>query len=157
MESSTGKWVFEELRGAAVRRHPNEAELFKTEQTGEGEYAGNDALVREILQNAIDARAGEAPLRVRFAIHDHDDAPLQSDWPTISSDYACRCRRDKLSLISMEYRNPPVDSWSARTSAPVAWKVVQAYFKTQRPRMGRAGFLIGSGETLAAVRRRAMT
>jgi hypothetical protein len=35
-------WIFEELRGAAVRRDPNEAELFKTEQTGEGEYAGND-------------------------------------------------------------------------------------------------------------------
>ena len=33
-----GKWVFEELRGAAVRRDPNEAALFKTEQTGEGEY-----------------------------------------------------------------------------------------------------------------------
>lgn len=70
-----GQWVFEELRGAAVRRQPNEAELFKTEQTGEGEYAGNDALVREILQNAIDAHAGREPVRVRLAIHDPGDAP----------------------------------------------------------------------------------
>jgi hypothetical protein len=30
-----GNWVFEELRGAAVRRQPNETELFKTEQTQE--------------------------------------------------------------------------------------------------------------------------
>jgi hypothetical protein len=69
------QWVFEELRGAAVRRQPNEAVLFKTEQTGEGEYAGNDALVREILQNAVDARAGDGPVRVRLAIHDPSDAP----------------------------------------------------------------------------------
>ena len=65
-----GKWVFEELRGAAVRREPNEAVLFKTEQTGEGEYAGNDALVREILQNAVDVRASAEPVRVRLAIHE---------------------------------------------------------------------------------------
>src|SRR5438128_12571227 len=65
-----GNWVFEELRGAAVRRDPNEAVLFKTEQAGEGEYAGNDALVREILQNAVDARAGNDPVRVRLALHE---------------------------------------------------------------------------------------
>src|SRR5262249_44402719 len=70
-----GNWVFEELRGAAVRREPNEAVLFKTEQTGEGEYAGNDHLVREILQNAVDARAGGEPVRVRFAIYAPEDAP----------------------------------------------------------------------------------
>ncbi len=70
-----GQWIFEELRGAAVRRQPNEAVLFKTEQTGEDEYAGNDALVREILQNAVDARVAEKPVRVRLAIHDPRDAP----------------------------------------------------------------------------------
>ena len=70
-----GNWVFEELRGAAVRRGPNEAVLFKTEQTGEGEYAGNDHLVREVLQNAVDARAGAEPVKVRLAIHDYRDAP----------------------------------------------------------------------------------
>lgn len=70
-----GNWVFEELRGAAVRRDPNEAVLFKTEQAGEGEYAGNDALVREILQNAVDARVGNDPVRVRLAIHDPSEAP----------------------------------------------------------------------------------
>ncbi len=71
-----GQWVFEELRGAAVRREPKEAELFKTEQTGEGEYAGNDALVREVLQNAIDARSGDALVTVRLAIHEARDAPV---------------------------------------------------------------------------------
>ena len=70
-----GQWIFEELRGASVRRQPNEAVLFKTAQTGEGEYAGNDALVREILQNAVDARATDEPVRVRLAIHDASNAP----------------------------------------------------------------------------------
>ena len=70
-----GQWVFEELRGAAVRHKPKSAVLFKTEQTSEGEYAGNDALVREILQNAVDARATDEPVCVRLAIHDPIDAP----------------------------------------------------------------------------------
>jgi hypothetical protein len=70
-----GNWVFEELRGAAVRRDPNEAELFKTEQAGEGEYAGNDALVREVLQNSIDAACGQGSVRVRLAVHEAEDAP----------------------------------------------------------------------------------
>jgi hypothetical protein len=71
-----GQWVFGELRGADVRRQPNETELFKTEQTVEGEYAGNDALVREVLQNAIDAGTGDGPVHVRLAIHEAEDAPV---------------------------------------------------------------------------------
>ncbi len=70
-----GLWAFEQLRGAAVRRDPNEAELFKTEQTGEGEYAGNDALIREVLQNSLDAPCGQGPVRVRLAVHEAEDAP----------------------------------------------------------------------------------
>jgi len=70
-----GQWVFSELRGDDVRRDPNEAELFKTEQTAEGEYAGNDALVREILQNAIDARSPNTPVYVRLAVYEAKDAP----------------------------------------------------------------------------------
>lgn len=70
-----GRWVFAELSRAAVRREPSEEFLFRTEQIGEGEYAGTDALVREILQNSMDARAGRDPVRVRMAIHQPDDAP----------------------------------------------------------------------------------
>lgn len=73
-----GQWAFAELRGDDVRRDPNEAELFKTEQTGEGEYAGTDALVREILQNAVDARCSDEPVRVRLALHEAKDAPVKA-------------------------------------------------------------------------------
>jgi hypothetical protein len=71
-------WVFEELTKAAVRRQPNETVLFKTEQTGENEYAGNDALVREILQNSLDARTDNKPVRVRLAIHGPAEAPSRA-------------------------------------------------------------------------------
>ncbi len=63
------EWVFAELTGAAIRRDPQETELFKTEGAGEGEYAGTDALVREVIQNSMDAGTGDGPVRVRFAIH----------------------------------------------------------------------------------------
>ena len=68
-------WVFAKLDPAAVRRDPNETQLFKSEQAGEGEYAGTDALVREILQNSMDAGTGNGPVRVRLALHPGSDQP----------------------------------------------------------------------------------
>lgn len=69
------QWVFEKLAGAAVRRDPNETQLFKTEQAEEGEYAGTDALVREILQNSMDASTCHGPVRIRLALHTSEDLP----------------------------------------------------------------------------------
>ncbi len=71
-----GRWQFEQLRGGP-KRNPQEAELFKNIDADEGEYAGNDYLVREVIQNSLDARApGEKePVQVRFAIHDASEAP----------------------------------------------------------------------------------
>lgn len=69
------EWVFARLSGAAIRRDPQETELFKTEDAGEGEYAGTDALVREVIQNSMDAGVGEGPVRVRFSLHSRHDLP----------------------------------------------------------------------------------
>jgi hypothetical protein len=69
------QWIFAKLDPAAVRRDPNETQLFKAEQAGEGEYAGTDALVREILQNSMDAGTGNGPVRVRLALHPKADLP----------------------------------------------------------------------------------
>lgn len=71
-------WVFAELTGAAIRRDPKESELFKTEQAGEGEYAWTDSLVREIIQNSMDAGTGDQPVRVRLSIHDHEELPSKT-------------------------------------------------------------------------------
>lgn len=72
------KWVFAKLDPAAVRRDPNETQLFKAEQAGEDEYAGTDALVREILQNSMDAGTGDGPVRVRLSLHGPQNLPPQS-------------------------------------------------------------------------------
>lgn len=69
------EWIFAKLSGAAVRRDPQETELFKTENAGEGEYAGTDALVREVIQNSMDAGTGDGPVRVRFALHGNASLP----------------------------------------------------------------------------------
>jgi hypothetical protein len=70
-------WVFAELAGAAIRRDPKESELFKTEQAAEGEYAWTDSLVREIIQNSMDAGTGDGPVRVRLSIHQPDELPAK--------------------------------------------------------------------------------
>ena len=69
------EWVFARQDPAAVKRDPQETELFKSENSGENEYAGTDALVREILQNALDAGQQDQPVRVRFALHQAADSP----------------------------------------------------------------------------------
>lgn len=69
------QWVFAKLDPAAVRRDPNESQLFKDDQAGENEYAGTDALVREILQNAMDAGTKDGAVRVRLALHADSEGP----------------------------------------------------------------------------------
>jgi hypothetical protein len=72
------RWVFAKLDPAAVRRDPNESQLFRDFQAGENEYAGTDALVREILQNALDASAKAGPVKVRLALHQQCDGPCDA-------------------------------------------------------------------------------
>jgi len=69
------QWIFAEQSGAAVRRDPQETELFKTEDAGENEYAGTDALVREVIQNSMDAATGDGPVRLRFGLHRNHELP----------------------------------------------------------------------------------
>lgn len=81
-------WVFAELGGSSMRREPHDQELFKADRGDAEEYAGNDALVREVLQNALDAKAGDGPVRVRFSIHAAAFAPP----PSRLEDYLARLR-----------------------------------------------------------------
>jgi len=70
-----GQWMFARQRGDDDRSEAKEEMLFQTEQAGEGDYAGSDSLVREILQNALDARADQEQVRLRFSLHEADEAP----------------------------------------------------------------------------------
>jgi hypothetical protein len=67
------EWFFAKQTG--MRRDPQETELFKTEDAGEGEYAGTDALVREVIQNSMDAGTGDGPVRVRFSLFENGSLP----------------------------------------------------------------------------------
>ena len=78
-------WVFSKVHADAVRRDPNETELFKTEQSGEGEYSGTDALVRETIQNSLDAKHGSEPVRIRFALYPNSDLPANHRLSTYFS------------------------------------------------------------------------
>ena len=89
------EWVFARQDPAAVKRDPQETELFKSENSGENEYAGTDALVREILQNALDAGQQDQPVRVRFALHQAADSPPDD----VLSDYMQRLE------IPLRYRD----------------------------------------------------
>ena len=153
-----GHWIFEELRGGP-RRTPQEAELFKDDQSDEGEYAGNDHLVREVLQNSLDARSESAdgPVQVSLALHDASDAPAQE---RLTHFFA----RLKAPLAGKEIE-------FHRTAAPwlpCRFLVCEDFgtrglegdatlFWTQTRATARDKTSIGSGEILAAVPKRATT
>jgi hypothetical protein len=54
-----------------MRRDPFEAEFFTGEDDDESGGSRTDSLVREVLQNSLDAGRGEGPVRVRIAIDRH--------------------------------------------------------------------------------------
>lgn len=76
---SEPRWRFLERRRAAVRRDPFEAEFFTGDEDDEVVYGRTDALIRESIQNSLDARIdASAPVRMRFAVFDAADRLQQS-------------------------------------------------------------------------------
>lgn len=65
---SSLRWEFEEFNPRAVRRDPFEAEFFTGTEDSEEAYGRTDALVREALQNSLDARIDNRPAIVRFTL-----------------------------------------------------------------------------------------
>jgi hypothetical protein len=59
------RWHFREMQPGEINIDPIEGEFFTTEALG----SLNDALVREAVQNSLDAAAGEGPVTVRFSFH----------------------------------------------------------------------------------------
>ncbi len=62
------KWTFKEQLPDYVMREPSEDEFFTGEEEDEGTFARTDPLVREAIQNSLDARWGSSSVRVRFNI-----------------------------------------------------------------------------------------
>jgi hypothetical protein len=67
-------WSFEERNPRSMRRDPFEAEFFTGEEETEDVFGRTDALVRESIQNSLDARADGETVVVRFAISADDEA-----------------------------------------------------------------------------------
>lgn len=64
------QWRFREMHPGEINVDPIEGEFFTTEALG----SINDALVREAIQNALDASAGTGPVTVRLSFY-HQPAP----------------------------------------------------------------------------------
>ena len=56
-------WKFREMSRGEINVDPIEGEFFATEALG----SLSDALVRESIQNSLDAKAGTGPIKVRFS------------------------------------------------------------------------------------------
>lgn len=73
------RWEFEKANPRSVRRDPFEAEFFTGEEESEEVFGRTDSLVREAIQNSLDARTSDhLPAIVRFAISNSGDE-LRSD------------------------------------------------------------------------------
>ncbi len=74
-------WTFEEHSPKAMNRNPIEAEFFTGEEDSEEVYGRTDALVRETIQNSLDARddTHDGPVRVTFAISKNEEIVPSGD------------------------------------------------------------------------------
>ena len=70
------QWRFRKMQPGEINVDPIEGEFFTTEAIG----SITDALVRESIQNSLDAAAGEGPVTICFSFHyllyDHRDLEL---------------------------------------------------------------------------------
>lgn len=66
----SSKWSFEEQSPKAMNRDPIEAEFFTGEEETDEVFGRTDALVRETIQNSLDAadENAEGPVRVHFSL-----------------------------------------------------------------------------------------
>jgi len=73
--TTQAQWRFREMQPGEINIDPIEGEFFTTEALG----SLNDALVRESIQNSLDAAAGEGPVTVRFSFHQPSESGVASD------------------------------------------------------------------------------
>ena len=84
-DKSELRWGFRPLARGEVNSDPANAEFFTTNSL-------TDALVRELVQNSLDARAGDAPVQMRIALperrHPAPDTAfwLREIWPHVTAE-----------------------------------------------------------------------
>ena len=71
-----GKGIFTKQSNSEIYHDPSEVEHFKNDQDDDEEYAGVDKLVRETIQNSIDAALSKNDsVRVRISLHSKEEMP----------------------------------------------------------------------------------
>lgn len=75
------QWRFREMQPGEINVDPIEGEFFTTEALG----SLNDALVREAIQNSLDAAVGNEPVTVRFSFYKQPND--QSDFEEATKNY----------------------------------------------------------------------
>lgn len=83
-------WSFEEHSKKAIKRDPFEAEFFTGEEEDEAAFGRTDSLVRETIQNSLDAQNPEhkGPIELRFAIRKGKHAIVASTAKQFLGDLA---------------------------------------------------------------------
>jgi len=111
-------WKFEIRSEGAVQSDPFEEEFFIGPSDNELDDAHVASLVRESIQNAIDARAGSEPVRVTFALHEASVAE------TGAIHYLEGLAAHLAALV------PPVPWPAATPDATIRWLVYEDYHTT---------------------------
>ena len=75
------QWRYREMQPGEINVDPIEGEFFTTEALG----SLNDALVREAIQNSLDAALGNKPVTVRFSFHKQPNNG--SDFKEVTNTY----------------------------------------------------------------------
>ncbi|MEZ6130789.1 MAG: hypothetical protein R3C59_19135 [Planctomycetaceae bacterium] len=141
------EWVLAPLDPAAVRRDPNETQLFKDNQAGEDEYAGTDALVREILQNSMDAGTDEGPVRVRLALHQPKEMPGRERLKDYFSRLQTPLQKREVDFDKDGVPTLSEASWLWKTSAHVASAAIRCSAKNLNRGLKIVRTSSGSGVT----------
>ena len=108
-------WMFTERSAGAVQTDPFEEEFFIGPSDNDLEDGHVASLVRESVQNAIDARVGSGPVRVRFALH------VASVAATGAVDYLAELQPHLAALT------PPVPWPIAEADSPIRWLVYEDF------------------------------
>ncbi|WP_370314592.1 hypothetical protein [Thalassolituus sp.] len=98
------EWRFERKRFSQKSRQPMQASFFTTSSIDDDTHA----LVRESIQNSLDARAGDGPVRVRFSIG------TLSAKSGVLSNYICDEAWKHFSAGDNGLQNPPSKSDDCR-------------------------------------------
>ena len=108
-------WMFTERSAGAVQTDPFEEEFFIGPSDNDLEDGHVASLVRESVQNAIDARVGSGPVRVRFALH------VASVAATGAVAYLAELQPHLAALT------PPVPWPIAEADSPIRWLVYEDF------------------------------